>query len=216
MTKPLPTRDFAAILQSPTDTYAEGLRFFRGIGLVNETLKQLVKDLETQQIAYSVIGAIALNQHGYARFTQDIDVLMTPEGLEKFHAALVGRGYCPAFEGANKKFRSTGENVPIEVITTGEYPGDGKPKSIVFPDPTTVSVEIDGVQTLTLTKLIEFKLASGITGLGRLKDLADVQELIRVKDLPAALCESLDESVRAMYLELHSQIQQAKEAEEDH
>jgi hypothetical protein len=213
MTKPLPIRDFAAILQSPTATYAEGLRFFRGIGLVNETLKQLVKDLEARQIAYSVIGAIALNQHGYARFTQDIDVLMTPEGLEKFHAELVGRGYRPAFEGANKKFRSTGENVPIEVITTGEYPGDGKPKSIVFPDPTTFSIEIDGVQTLTLTKLIEFKLASGITGLGRRKDLADVQELIRIKDLPASLCESLDESVRTIYLELHGEIAQAKTQE---
>jgi hypothetical protein len=195
MTKPLPLRDFAAILQSPTETYAEGLRFFRGKGFVNETLKQLVKDLEARQIAYTVIGAIALNQHGYARFTQE----------------LIGRGYRPAFEGANKKFRSTGENVPIEVITAGEYPGDGKPKSIIFPDPTTVSIEIDGVKTLTLTKLIEFKLASGMTGLGRRKDLADVQELIRIKDLPASLCESLDESVRDIYLELHGEVEQAKE-----
>ena len=131
---------------------------------------------------------------------------MTPEGLEKFHAELVGRGYRPAFEGANKKFRSTLENVPIVVLTTGEYPGDGKPKSIVFPDPTTISIEIDGVQTLTLVKLIEFKLASGMTGLGRRKDLADVQELIRVKNLPASLSESLDPSVQALYLELRSEL----------
>jgi hypothetical protein len=118
---------------------------------------------------------------------------MTPEGLEKFHAELVGRGY----RHTNKNFRATATNVPIKITT--------------FPDPTTVSIEIDGVQTLTLTKLIKFKLASGMTGLGRRKDLADVQELIRIKDLPASLSESLDESVRAMYLELHSEIQQAKE-----
>ena len=72
----LPVRDFAKILQSPTATYAEGLRFFRGEGLVNETLRQLVKDLEARGIGYSVMGAVALNQHGYARFTSDIDVLM--------------------------------------------------------------------------------------------------------------------------------------------
>src|SRR5262245_32912187 len=74
-------------------------------------------------IEYNVIGAIALNQHGYQRFTVDIDLLLSKEGLEKFHAELVGRGYRPAFEGARKKFHSADRNVPIEIITTGEYPG---------------------------------------------------------------------------------------------
>lgn len=208
----MPT-DFQQVIATPTGAYGEGLRFFEGVGCVNNTLKRLVKDLEDRGIAYSVIGAIALNQHGYQRFTQDIDLLLTQEGLERFHAELIGRGYRPAFEGARKKFRATTENVPIEVITTGEYPGDGKPKSIVFPEPESVSVRIDGVQTLTLEKLIELKLASGMTGLGRLKDLADVQELIRIKRLSATLAEALDISVQAMYLELHHQIELAQQLE---
>ena len=208
----MPT-DFQQVIATPTGAYGEGLRFFGGVGCVNNTLKRLVKDLEDRGIAYSVIGAIALNQHGYQRFTQDIDLLLTQEGLERFHAELIGRGYRPAFEGARKKFRATTENVPIEVITTGEYPGDGKPKSIVFPEPESVSICIDGVQTLTLEKLIELKLASGMTGLGRRKDLADVQELIRMKKLPATLAEALDTSVRAMYLELHHELELADLAE---
>lgn len=36
----------------------------------------------------------------------------------------------------------------------------------------------DGVQTITLEKLIELKLASGMSASDRLRDLADVQELI--------------------------------------
>ena len=65
-------------------------------------------------------------------FTEDIDLLMTREGLEKFRNELVGLGYRPAFEGATKKFRTTAENVTVEIITEGEFPGDGKPKPVVF------------------------------------------------------------------------------------
>ncbi len=62
---------------------------------------------------------------------------------------------------------------------TGEYPGDGKPKPVAFPDPADVEVEIDGITYVSLPKLIEPKLASGMTNSERLRDLAEVQELIR-------------------------------------
>jgi hypothetical protein len=205
------TRDFQQILTQPTLAYEEGLRFFRGVGLMNETLRRLARDLEAHGIDYSVIGAIALNQHGYQRFTQDIDLLMTREGLEKFTSELVGRGYRLSFEGATRAFRATAENVPIEVITAGEYPGDGRPKPVVFPDPGDCFVEIDGIRTIPLEKLVELKLASGMTGLGRRRDLADVQELIRVRGLDAGFADRLDPSVRELFLELHAELVQARE-----
>ena len=173
---------------------------------MNETLRRLAKDLDSHGIPYAVIGAVALNQHGYQRFTEDIDLLMTPQGLERFAAALVGSGYRPKFPGASKTFRSTAENVPIEIITAGDYPGDGLPKPVVFPDPAECFLEIEGVKTITLEKLIELKIASGMTGLGRRKDLADVQELIRVKALDTSFADKIDPSVRALYLELRSEI----------
>ena len=200
--------DFQQILLHPASAYEEGLRFFRGVGLMNDTLRQFARDLDARNIAYSVIGAVALNQHGYRRFTKDIDVL-TSAGLLSFRTELVGRGYRPAFEGATRKFRATAENIPIKVILTGGYPGDGKPKSVVFPDPAENSVDIDGIKTITLTKLVELKLASGMTGAGRRKDLADVQELIRVHGLQASFAEQLDSSVQVMYLELHNEILEA-------
>lgn len=206
--------DFQEILSQPTLAYEEGLRFFRGVGLMNETLKRLAKDLDERGIAYSVIGAVALNQHGYQRFTHDIDVLLTREGLAKFTEQLVGRGYRPAFAGATRKFRAMAENVPIEIITSGEYPGDGRPKPVVFPDPAESFVEIDGVKTIPLEKLVELKLASGMTGMGRRKDLSDVQEIIRVLSLNASFAARLDLSVRAMYQELHDELVQARNQED--
>jgi hypothetical protein len=201
--------NFEHILSSPTETYEEGLRFFMGKGLLNNALLRVASDLEEHGIDYSVIGAIALNQHGYRRFTEDIDLLLTKEGLERFREELVGLGYRPAFEGSTRKFRTVQENVPIEVITSGEYPGDGLPKPVQFPDPNESFVVIDGVRTITLEKLIELKLASGMTAPDRLKDLADVQELIKAKSLDESFAERLDSSVRGRFLELQRSVQQA-------
>lgn len=205
------TLDFQQILASPTATFEEGLRFFNGEGLMNQTLKQLARDLDSRGIAYAIIGAVALNQHGYKRFTSDIDVLLTKEGLAQFQTELVGRGYRPAFPGATRKFRATGENVPIEIITSGEFPGDGKPKAVVFPDPAQARVEIDGVQTVPLETLVELKLASGSSDLGRLKDLADVQELIRALNLDVAFANKLDDSVRPVYLRLWNAVENSRQ-----
>lgn len=205
--------DFQTILSSPTEAYAEGLRFFNGTGMINDALSRLAADLERNGIDYAVIGAVALNQHGYRRFTEDIDLLLTREGLDRFHEKLVGLGYRPAFTGSRKKFRTTDGNVPVEVITAGEFPGDGKPKSVVFPEPAEASVTIDGVKTVSLLKLIELKLASGISAADRLKDLADVQEIIKIKDLDDALAEQLDPFVREKYLELCRAVRTAKDRE---
>jgi len=177
--------------------------------MLNQALRRIATDLESKGIDYVAVGAIALNRHGYRRFTEDIDLLMTKEGLERFRSELIGLGYRPAFEGAKKKFR-TADNVPVEIITSGEYPGDGLPKPVVFPDPVGASVEIDGVKTITLEKLIELKLASGMTAADRLKDLADVQELIKVKRLGRDLAARLDEYVRAKYLELFDAVEQGR------
>ncbi len=202
--------DFQTLISLPTNAYAEGLRFFRGGGMINETLKRLVDDLDRNEIDYALIGAVALNNHGYRRFTEDIDLLLTKAGLAQFTEKLVGKVYRSAFTGATRKFRTTAENVPVEIITSGEFPGDGLPKSVEFPNPSDASVVIDGVKTISLEKLIELKLASGITAGDRLKDLADVQELIKLKDLPEDFADKLNKFVRAKYRELHDGVASAR------
>src|SRR6266436_824964 len=188
--------------RSVLQTYAEGQRYFMGKGNINNALARLIADLNEHDIDYLVIGAIALMAYGYPRFTEGIDLILDQHGIDRFHSELIGPGYAPAFQGARKRLRSTRDGIPIEFISSGEYPGDGKPKPVSFPDPSESSVEIDGVRFPTLEKLVELKLASGMTAPDRLKDLADVQELIKIRGLSSEFAENLNPYVRAKYLEL--------------
>lgn len=196
--------------RSVLDSYAEGQRYFMGEGKLNNALARLVADLKEHQIDYVVIGAIALMAYGYSRFTEDIDLILDSEGLDRFHRELVGLGYAPAFQGARKRLRATRDGTPIEVIAAGEYPGDGKPKPVSFPQPSEASVEIDGVKFPTLEKLIELKLASGMTAPDRLKDLADVQEMIKIRSLSNDFANKLNPYVRERFLELVEAVERVR------
>jgi len=99
-------------------------------------------------------------------------------------------------------------------MTTGEYPGDGKPKPVSMPEPLEASVEINGIKFVTLEKLIELKLASGISARHRLKDLADVQELIKIRKLDADFASKLDPYVRTKYLELEEAVRESEPNQE--
>ena len=168
---------------------------------VHDTMYRVLRRLKDARIPHALAGGMALGLHGYVRVTGDVDVLTTPEGLDAVHQELVGRGFLPAFSGARKRLRDTQNGIPVDFITTGEYPGDGKPKPVRFPDPATASIDIGGTQVITLDKLIELKLASGLTSTQRLRDLADVQDLIANLNLPLELAEKLDPSVRDTYVE---------------
>jgi hypothetical protein len=110
-------------------------RFFMGEGPVPKTLRELARRLDEQGIDYAVIGAMGLFLHGYRRETVDVDLLLTREGLKRFKETLIGLGYVSAFTGANKHFRDTLTGVSVDIIITGEYPGDGNPNRLRFQIP---------------------------------------------------------------------------------
>jgi hypothetical protein len=87
-------------------------------------------------------------------------------------------------------------------LLAGGYPGDGLPKPVTFPDPAEVAIRSGGLSVISLAKLVELKLASGISSPQRMKDLTDVFELIRHARLGRELAETLDPYVRAKYVEL--------------
>lgn len=180
---------------------ANAQRFFMGTAEVQFALQKLTGVLDAAGIPYAIAGAMALNHHGYRRVTVDVDVLLTRDGLDRLKQAVLGRGYVEKFPGS-KGLRDTEHGVAIDILLAGEYPGDGKPKPVRFPDPATVAVRGAHGAFLPLETLIELKLASGLSAPHRLKDLADVLELIRATALPASLTEKLDPSVRAKYTEL--------------
>jgi hypothetical protein len=176
-------------------------RFFMGEADVQRALERLARILDEKGIPYAVIGALALNEWGYRRVTVDVDVLLTPAGLRALKGAVLGRGWVEKFPGS-RGLRDTESGVDVDVVLAGEYPGDGKPKAVAFPDPAEAAVRGRRIALLPLDKLIELKLASGMSAPHRLKDLADVLELIRVLSLPRETALSLDASVRAKYDDL--------------
>jgi hypothetical protein len=199
------------------EKYAEASRYFIGEGSLNAALGQLTANLRIHEIDYAVSGAVAMFAHGYERFTENINVLLTAEGLEKFRKELLGRGglgLCGYDQtSSTKRVRSHPFGVPIEIMTTGEYPGDGKSKPVSIPEPASASIEIDGVRFVTFEKLIELKLASGMTAPHRLKDLADVQELIKFRGLQPEFAERLDPYVREKFVELAEAVKQSPKEE---
>jgi hypothetical protein len=180
---------------------AEGDAFFRGEGAVHETLRRIAKRLDELGVKYAVAGGLALFTHGFRRYTEDVDLLVTAEGLKEAHERLEGLGYVPPFTHS-KNLRDTISGVKIDFLVSGQYPGDGKPKPVTFPLPDVAAVEINGIRYLNLQKIVELKIASGMTGAARLKDLADVQELIKVLSLPRGFASQLDPYVRDKYFEL--------------
>jgi hypothetical protein len=186
--------------------FREGSMHFEKENAVHKSLNRIVRRLEDLGVPYAVAGAMALFFHGYERFTTDVNILFTRDGLRLIHERLAGLGYVPLFEGS-KNLRDAETGVQIEFLTTGDYPGDGKPKPIAFPDPARASTEIAGMHFLSLPKLVELKLASGMTNPARLKDLADIQEIIKALKLPDSFASQLDPYVQAKYRELWSAVQ---------
>ncbi len=184
-------------------------RFFMGEADVQQALERLARVLDENGIPYAIVGALALNEWGYRRVTIDVDVLLTSGGLRTLKEAALGRGYVEKFPGS-RGLRDTEAGVAVDVVLTGEYPGDGKPKPVAFPDPAEAAVRGRRVALLPLEKLIELKLASGMSAPHRLKDLADVLEVIRALSLPLEKAASLDASVRAKYEELWHAAQAAE------
>lgn len=200
----------ALLRQGGEGMLREASAYFGGAGRLHSALRRLAEQLDAANIPYALLGGLALAEHGYPRLTEDIDLLLTATGLERFHQELVGRGYRPAFPGASRTFRDTESGVRIEVVIAGEYPGDGRPKPVVFPDPgrSGVAAEVEGVRVVTLETLIELKLASGISAPHRLRDMADVQDLIVRLALPLSLGDGLDPSVQGAYRDLWNKAQE--------
>jgi Uncharacterised nucleotidyltransferase len=185
----------------------EGSMHFDENNAVHRALRRITARLTELSIPHAVVGGMAMFFHGFRRFTEDVDILVTPAGLKEIHEKLEGLGYVPPFRGS-KHLRDTELGVKIEFLVTGGFPGDGLPKPVSFPDPAKVATEINGMSFLNLSTLIELKLASGMTNPSRLKDLADVQELIRTLQLPKELSGQLNLFVRPKYEELWEAVAQ--------
>ena len=172
-----------------------------GTSDVHLALARVTKRLEELAIPYAVCGGMALNAHGYQRATTDVHVLVTAEGLKKFKEHSLGLGWLEKFPGS-RGVKDAERRVPIDFLVTGGIPGDGTPRGVAFPDPAAVAIEIAGTKYVSLAKLIEMKIASGLSSPHRLLDLNDAMQLIRINGLGEHFADQLHPYVKDKYLEL--------------
>jgi hypothetical protein len=169
--------------------------FFQGTDRVHQTMRRVVEKLEAANIAYAIVGGMAVNAHRHERTTKDVDFLLTAEGLNTFKRIFVNSDF-EAVPGRPRRFVDRSNGVNFDILVTGLFPGSGQPGPIAYPDPTDVSELIDQHRVVNLTTLIELKLAAR-----RYQDFADVVNLIRVHDLDEAFQAKLHPSVHRDYVE---------------
>jgi hypothetical protein len=179
----------------------ESGRHFEQNSLVFETMRRIAARLNELNIPYAVVGGMGLFRLGYRRYTEDVDILVRKKDVRLIHKKLEGLGY-RRLHAKSRHLRDTQSGVKIEFLTSGDYPGDGKKKPIAFPDPASVSDQVGQIGYINLEHMIELKLASGMTGADRRRDLSDVLELIKALKLPADFSEKLDPYVRPTYQQL--------------
>jgi len=169
--------------------------FFQKNDPVHKTMRRVVKQLGKAKIPYAIVGGMAVNAHGHKRTTDDLDVLLTADGLAEFRKRFVPKHY-DTHPQLPRRFTDRKNEVTIDFLLTGLYPGSGRPGPISFPDPAAASENIEEMQVLDLATLIQLKLAAR-----RHQDFADVVSLIRVQQLDESFEERLHPSVRSDYIE---------------
>lgn len=173
--------------------------YFEGKGPVPETLQRLAETLRAAGIPHIFVGATAVYAHGYERTTRDVDVCMRREDLEKFRREMVGREY-QAVPDRSRRFVDKATGVTVDILVAGDIAGNArKQRDVRFPDPDE-AVEIDNLPLVSLARLIELKLVTW-----RLKDWADVIELIRTHSLEESFGDQFSALVRQAYLECYDQ-----------
>jgi hypothetical protein len=180
--------------------------FLMGESRVQATLTRLARCLDDLGVDFALAGGLAVGVRGHVRLTVDVDVLITTDGLSRFRTRWLGRGYVERLPGS-RSVRDAETGVTIDFLVAGEFPGDGRPKPVRFPDPAEVERTEGTYKVLDLRTLLELKLASGMSAPDRLQDLADVVALVRANTLPESYAARLDPSVRDKYRELWSAAQ---------
>jgi hypothetical protein len=178
---------------------AEFLRESSGSN-IEKALNKAVKVLALFQIPHYVCGGFAVQEHGYPRFTVDVDLIVPDVDFAREKLAMNGFK-----ENPSPKMTVTDRETQVEIDLS---PGGSKvdPGPLTFPVPTHVSSE---PQILTLAGLLSLKLSTYIgRGVHRIQDYADVVKLIEANDLPRDY--NVDAKVRDTYREAWDEIHSAR------
>jgi hypothetical protein len=180
------------------------LRENTGTSGIIETARAAVTVLAQNDIPHLIVGGLAVQEHGYPRVTIDVDIVVPDvlEAVEFLTASLTG----PFFKvyGIDNRVEDRRNGVEIDLLPAGHVLKNGC--KVPFPEAKTVA---ETLQIISLEDLISLKLDSWKNSPNyRLKDKADVVELIKYRKLPRDL--AINPAVRALYLETWDALQAEK------
>jgi hypothetical protein len=168
--------------------------FWCGCGKIHNMLRHVGSILDFVGIPYAVFGRAAAFAHGFEQYNLDTDlIVVTEEGLQKMQRVLPFRGFTIISE---RRFRDSLTDLEFKIIRSGRLAGPA-PCPIRFPDPS-ASVMINGYRVVDLPRFIDLKLAMGLWET-RMRDLADVLQLIQHAKLPREVVNDLHPYVRDEY-----------------
>ena len=180
------------------------LRENTGTSGIVETARTAAAVLAEHDIPHLVVGGLAVQEHGYPRVTIDVDIVVPDvlEAVEFLTASLTGPFY--RVPNVDDRVEDRRNGVLIDLLPAGKVLQRGC--KVPFPQPGKVTEQI---QIVTLEELISLKLDSWAgSPARRLKDKADVNELILRRKLPRDL--AVNSAVRAHYLETWDALQAEK------
>lgn len=158
--------------------------------------KKVFNALNKEKVDYLVVGGVAVNLHGYVRFTGDLDLLMllNEKNIQKMDKAMKKLGYHPRLPvsihelGERKKvqewlkkknlkaftFMPPRDN-PLEIDVIIE---ESLKFAIIEKGKTVKRIESVQIPVVSIDHLVEMKRRSG-----RPNDLQDIEALLRLKGL---------------------------------
>lgn len=174
--------------------------------LGNDTLWEVAQNchqlLEEAEIPHAIVGGVAVCLHGYQRNTVDVDLLVRGTDGDRLREVLNDAGF--EWIAREAEFRSEC-GIPVQFIIAGERAGKGSEIRLPDPDSAKCITIKEGLPVLSLSRLIETKLACGSGSLRRThKDFADVVELIVANRLGSGFARFLHKSIRATFRDLVS------------
>lgn len=142
------------------------------------TLEMIFTALNAARVRYLVAGGMAVNAHGYLRYTKDIDLViqLTPDNIDRAFAALNTLGYRPNIPVTAKQFADTTQReswilhkgmkvlqlwsdqhkeTPIDIFVTEPFPFDEEyQRALIKPLYATIEVRFVSIPTLIQMKQI--------------------------------------------------------------
>jgi hypothetical protein len=182
---------------------AEFLRESSGSTNIERALLKALKVLTLFDIPHFVCGGYAVQEHGYPRFTVDVDIIVPDIEFAMEKLSINGFRTNP---GSRMTVTDRETKVEIDLLPGGKKVDPGP---LTLPMPTHVSEE---PQLLTLEKLISSKLSTYIgRGIARSRDYSDVVELIQANQLPREY--EVDPQVRDLYHKMWDELHQPDAAQ---